>query len=80
MAKIASAKLDSIKNEVSDLHPLLDAVLPKLPRVQAVEYHHGVSEMGADFVVSRTNDTFGTIEYIGVIAKVGKDRTGPNGH
>ena len=72
MAKIANEKLDLITGEVENFHPLLDAVLQKLPRVQDVEYHHGRDEMGADFVISRTNDTFGDIEYIGVIAKVGK--------
>ena len=72
MAQIANTKLDSITQEVKDLHPLLNAVLPKLPRVQAVEYHHGSGEMGADFVISRTNDTFSHIEYVGVIAKVGR--------
>lgn len=72
MAKLASAKLDSITDEVTDLHPLLHAVLPKLPRVQTVEYHHGITEMGADFVLSRLNDTFHTVEYIAVIAKVGR--------
>ncbi|MYJ94963.1 MAG: hypothetical protein F4053_05030, partial [Proteobacteria bacterium] len=72
MAQIANKKLDLIAREIEDLHPLLNAVLPKLPRVKDVEYHHGVDEMGADFVISRTNDTFGHIEYIGVIAKVGK--------
>ncbi len=70
MPKLASAKLDSIKDEVTDLHPLLHAVLPKLPRVRTVEYHHGTTEMGADFVLSRLNDTFGTVEYIAVIAEV----------
>ena len=72
MAQIANKKLDFIVGEVEDLHPLLNAVLRKLPRVRDVEYHHGGDEMGADFVISRTNDTFGNIEYIGVIAKVGK--------
>ena len=72
MAQIANEKLDSITREVDDLHPLLETVLSKLPRVQNVEYNHGVGEMGADFVISRTNDIFGNIEYVGVIAKVGK--------
>ena len=72
MAQIANEKIDSITSEVNDLHPLLNAVLPKLPRVRDVEYQHGSTEMGADFVISRINDTFGNIEYIGVIAKVGK--------
>ena len=72
MAQIANEKLDSITREVDDLHPLLETVLSKLPRVQNVEYNHGVGEMGADFVISRTNDIFGNIEYVGVFAKVGK--------
>ena len=33
MAQIANEKLDSITGEVKDLHPLLNAVLAKLPRV-----------------------------------------------
>ena len=72
MAQIANEKLDSITREVDDLHPLLKALLSKLPGVQHVDYNHGVGEMGADFVISRTNDIFGHIEYVGVIAKVGK--------
>ena len=32
MAQIASKKLGPITREVKDLHPLLKAVLPKLPR------------------------------------------------
>ena len=43
-----------------------------MPRITNVEYHHGSAEMGADFVLSRTNDTFGHTEYIGVIAKIGR--------
>ena len=72
MAQLPNAKLDSINDEVRDLHPLLDVLLGKLPRVQAVEYHHGPHEMGADFVVAREHDVFGTREYIAVIAKVGR--------
>ena len=45
MAQIADEKLDLITREVKDLHPLLNAVLPKLPRVQDVEYRHGSGEM-----------------------------------
>ena len=67
-----TSKLDSIKDEVNDLHPLLEILFPKMPRITNVEYHHGSAEMGADFVLSRTNDTFGHTEYIGVIAKIGR--------
>ena len=72
MAQTTQGKLDSIKDEVNDLHPLLKVLLRKLSGVQNVEYHHGSAEMGADFVISRTNEIFGNIEYIGVIAKVGR--------
>ena len=72
MARLANEKLDSIVSEVDHLHPLLGSLLPKLPSVRNVEYCHGVSEKGADFVVTRTNDTFDTVEHIGVIAKVGR--------
>ncbi|MDE0102757.1 MAG: hypothetical protein OXN89_10290 [Bryobacterales bacterium] len=72
MARIANEKLDSIKSEVEHLHPLLNSLLGKLPRVRHVMYCHGPSEKGADFVVSRTHEDFGTVEYIGVIAKVGR--------
>ncbi len=65
-------KLISIKDEVNELHPILDKLLWKLPNVTTVEYTHGNREMGADFVVAQQNETFGNEEYIGVVAKVGK--------
>ncbi len=40
--------------------------------MQAVEYTHGPDEMGADFVFSRTHQVLGEVEYVGVIAKIGK--------
>ena len=43
MAQIAHEKLDSIKDEVNDLHPLLKVMPPKLPRVHNVEYHHAAA-------------------------------------
>lgn len=67
-----SNKLDSIKDEVNQLHPLLKKLFPKLPRITNVEYCHGSTEMGADFVLSHTHDTFKATEHIGVIAKVGR--------
>ncbi|MDX2110344.1 MAG: NACHT domain-containing protein [Verrucomicrobiota bacterium] len=67
-----SERLGAIKDEVNDFHPLLELLLPKLSRIKEVQYTHGSNEMGADFVISRMDDTFGDIEYIGIIAKVGK--------
>lgn len=58
--------------EVSELHPLLNKLLRKLPNVTDVEHTHGSKEMGADFVVAKRHDTFGNIDFVGVIAKAGK--------
>ena len=72
MKQTSAGKLDSITDEVKDLHPLLHLLFRKLPRVKDVEYHHGPHEMGADFVLARDHDVFPATDYIGVIAKVGK--------
>jgi hypothetical protein len=65
-------RLENIKNEVADLHPLLKILLPKMPNVKNVEYTHGPNEMGADFLLSRFDETFGQLDYIAIVAKVGK--------
>jgi hypothetical protein len=65
-------QLARLDNEVKDFHPVLAALLPKLPRVLKVDYTHGQDEKGADFVLTRTDDTLGTPEYVGILAKVGK--------
>ncbi len=64
-------KLALLKGEVKDFHPVLDKIFPQLPRVSHVEYTHGPNEKGADFVLSRTDDAIGDVEYIGTIVKVG---------
>lgn len=64
--------LDTLTDEVKDLHPLLKQLLPKLPDVQHVEYTHGADEMGADFVVQKLDSTTGETRYVGIIAKLGK--------
>ncbi|HVU08467.1 MAG TPA: NACHT domain-containing protein [Verrucomicrobiae bacterium] len=65
-------RLESIKDEVGELHPLLKILLPKMPSVKNVEYTHGNNEMGADFLLSRFDETFGQLDYISVVAKIGK--------
>jgi len=72
MERVKLDKLAAISSEVEELHPLLQLLLPKLPRITYVDYTHGQGEMGADFVLSREDDTFAETEYIGVIAKIGK--------
>ena len=65
-------QIERIDSEVGELHPLLSALLPKLERVAYVEYTHGPNEMGADFVVERTDTSIGTSDYIGIVAKTDK--------
>lgn len=65
-------RIDAMQDEVLELHPLLRTLLPKLPDVTNVEYTHGPTEMGADFIVHKNNPTLGTIEYLGVIGKIGR--------
>ena len=72
MPENTRARVEAISDEVKELHPLLEIILNKLPRVKQVEYSHGTNEMGADFVLSREDDTFGDLEYVGMIAKTGK--------
>jgi len=66
------SKISTIKDEVNELHPLLNKLLKKFPNVIDVEYTHGATEMGADFVLSIKNPVFDNIEYTAVIAKIGK--------
>jgi hypothetical protein len=72
MSEEKRKKLQNIKSEVDELHPLLHMLFEKMSEIQHIEYTHGKDEMGADFVLSRLDNTFGTIDYIGVIAKLGK--------
>jgi hypothetical protein len=65
-------KLAAIQDEVKEFHPLLEALLPKLPDIQNIDYSHGKDEMGADFILSKLEKPFGILTYIGVIAKIGK--------
>ncbi|EHK4174090.1 hypothetical protein JKP58_001343, partial [Escherichia coli] len=44
-------KIESLQREVDDFHPVLRALLPRLPTVTHVEYKQGPSEKGADFVI-----------------------------
>ncbi len=71
MSKTNLEKVRQIKGEVKELHPLLEKLIPKLPRYIEMEYTQGSNEMGADFVIARKGDTFGNTEYIGLVAKIG---------
>lgn len=64
-------KLRSLSNEVRDLHPLLSAIFTNDKTISRFEYTHGTGEMGADFVLARSDPTLGDENYIGVIVKCG---------
>lgn len=72
IVQLQKETLAAIRDEVKQLHPLLELLLPKLPGVLDVEYTHGPTEMGADFVLSKSEKSLGGTKYVGVIAKVGK--------
>lgn len=65
------AKIESLKDEVRELHPLLNDLLSRLPGVSRLEYTHGKDEMGADFVLAKSDEILGGDEYVGVIVKSG---------
>ena len=65
-------QIQGIKREVKEFHPLLHEVFDNHPQIVRVEYTHGSSEKGADFVLVRRHDVLDREEYVGVIAKVGK--------
>ena len=67
-------KLRLISDEVKVLHPLLRAIFTIDKTVSRFEYTHGTAEMGADFVLARTDPTLGDENYIGIIAKCGNIR------
>jgi hypothetical protein len=69
--KFKRRRLERITDEVGELHPLLDGLLPKLAGISRVDYTHGPNEFGADFVLTKMDETLGDTEYIGVLAKVG---------
>lgn len=67
-------KLRSLTNEVGEFHPLLRAVFTNDKTISRIEYTHGVNEMGADFVLARSDPTLGDENYVGVIVKCGNIR------
>lgn len=65
-------RIASLKHEVKDLHPILNVLLNRLPGITSVEYTQGPTEMGADFILTKRDETLGGEEYVGCIVKVGQ--------
>src|SRR5258708_6781401 len=72
MLPLHEERFKTIKDEVGDLHPLLQQLLPNLPTVQSVEYTHGTSEFGGDFVLRKLDEALNETQYVGIIAKMDK--------
>ena len=68
-------QLLDLKDEVKDFHPLLNSLLQNLPNITDVDYTHGPTEKGADFIVTKIDTTLGSTVHVGVIAKIGKIAT-----
>lgn len=64
-------KLRSLTDEVDELHPLLRSVFSNNHHISRFEYTHGAHEMGADFVLARSDQMLGDENYVGVIVKRG---------
>ena len=61
--------LGNLKSEVDDLHPHLQGLFNRIKNINFIEYTHGPSEYGADFILTRQDDITGETRYIGVVAK-----------
>lgn len=72
MEKEKIEAIKKISSEVSEFHPVLRVLFNRLPNISNVEYTQGPTEMGADFVLTKKDETLNDIEYIGVIVKVGQ--------
>lgn len=69
-------RLADITDEVKELHPVLKKLLPRLPNVGQVEYTHGATEQGADFVLEKKDPTLGVSNFVGVIVKINSINAG----
>ncbi|CAH1000956.1 hypothetical protein LEM8419_01969 [Neolewinella maritima] len=72
--QMVEEKIKSYKKEVTEFHPFLKNFLPKVPHIKHVEYTHGNSEYGVDFILIEEDDKLKSEKYIGVIVKTGKIR------
>ena len=64
--------IEQLNDEVNELHPFLKDLLSKFPDIKQVEYTHGNSEFGCDFVLIREDTTLLIEKYIGVVVKSAK--------
>jgi len=61
--------IEQFSNEVNELHPFLKDLFTKFPDIKHVDYTHGNSEYGCDFILTREDTILMMEKYIGVIVK-----------
>ncbi|MDQ5905134.1 MAG: hypothetical protein QG660_1777, partial [Pseudomonadota bacterium] len=61
------SKISKLQDEVKEFHPFLQALFRRIPSISRYEYTHGNREMGADFVLAKSDSVLGMEEFIGVI-------------
>ncbi|RUL67089.1 NACHT domain-containing protein [Dyella dinghuensis] len=66
--------LHEMKDEVGELHPLLNVLFKKLPDIERVHYNQGNNELGADFILYRRDPALLRTTCIGVVVKIGTIR------
>ena len=64
-------KITSIRNEVGELHPLINDILNGIPQKVLVDYTHGPNEIGADFIFIRNDEVLLNETFIGILIKCG---------
>jgi hypothetical protein len=64
-------RLASLTQEVQQLHPFIHAWAKALPNIREARYTHGTKEFGADFVLTKDDQTTGRVRFVGVIVKAG---------
>ncbi|WP_282126970.1 restriction endonuclease [Marinifilum flexuosum] len=62
-------KIEGYSDEVKELHPFLKNLFSQMPQIRRVEYNHGSSEYGADFLLVEEDQTLLKEVYIGVVVK-----------
>lgn len=58
-----------MRNEVNDIHPMLEELFNKMDSIKKVEYKQGALENGADFVLIKNDPAWDIEEYVGIIVK-----------
>lgn len=73
-SKQTADHLKQFSDEVSELHPVLNALFRKMPGIEHVHYNQGPYELGADFLLKKADSALLKSSWIGVVAKVGQIR------